>query len=326
MRELRHRRSLFGSLLFLSCIVAGANQQEATLPDPGSFYIFVDKQANQLTLRSLRYPSEILKSYRAITGENPGDKIREGDKKTPEGVYFITGIVPQSLIIPNLHGSAGVSLNYPNPADRINEQTGSGIWIHGVESEARLEKRFDTRGCVALGNVEIVELKKLITPGVTPVLIVESEAAHPGIGLLSENHGLTKRVEEWARIWATGSHEEYIALYHQDFYSRGMNFRQWDSYKKSLKKNYKYIKVTVENLQLFRHPKYTVAAFDQIYESDRYRSRGHKRLYWVGPDDQAQIIAEESMTMRPGISLSKATGENSISSPDTNAASEANGG
>jgi murein L,D-transpeptidase YafK len=322
MRVAHHRSSL---LVFSLALAGNVFALAQTSIEPGSFYIFVDKQANQLTLRTMATPSKVLKSYRAITGENSGDKIKEGDRKTPEGVYFISGLVPDSMIVRNLHGSAGVSLNYPNPADRINQQTGSGIWIHGVESEARLEKRFDTKGCVALGNEDILELKKLVSPGVTPVVIVDNEVANPGMGLISSDHPLKKRILDWARAWSVGTHEEYIAFYHSEFYSRGMNFKRWDNYKKSLKTSYKFIKIDVENLQLFRHPKYTVADFDQIYESDRYRSRGHKRLYLVGPEDSAQIIAEESMTMKPGFSLTQA-GEKAVSGVPATDSKPADGG
>lgn len=266
----------------------------------GNYYIFVDKQANQLTLRSMTVPSKVLKTYRAITGENSGDKVREGDKKTPEGIYFVEGIVPKSMLNPNLHGPAGVFLNYPNPADRIKHQTGSGIWIHGVETEARLDKRFDTKGCVAVSNQDIVELKEIVRPGLTPVVIVNTEMGNPGLGYLPPEHPLKVRLNEWAKTWSEGSHEEYMKFYDVNFHSRGMDLHAWDQYKKSLKKNYKYIKVTVENLELFKHPKYTVAYFDQIYESDRYQSRGRKRVYFVGQDETATIVAEESIAMRPG--------------------------
>jgi murein L,D-transpeptidase YafK len=266
----------------------------------GDYYIFVDKQANQLTLRSMTVPSKVLKAYRAITGATAGDKEKEGDRRTPEGIYFVEGIVPEGMLVPNLHGPAGVFLNYPNPADRIKHQTGSGIWIHGVDSEARLEKRFDTKGCVALGNQDILELKKIVRPGLTPVIIVNSEEGVPGLGYLPPDHPLKARLNEWAKVWSEGSHEEYMKFYNPDFHSRGMDYKMWDSYKRGLKKNYKYIKVTVENLELFKHPKYTVAYFDQIYESDRYQSRGRKRVYFVGPDAEATIVAEESLAMRPG--------------------------
>jgi murein L,D-transpeptidase YafK len=298
MQLLVRRVLFFGFLLVAAegrCIA-----QEADAITSGSYYIFVDKQANQLTLRSMTFPSKILKTFRAITGANGGDKLREGDLKTPEGVYFISGIVPSSMLNPNLHGPAGVSLNYPNPADRIKHQTGSGIWIHGVESEARLEKRFDTHGCVAVGNQDILELKKVVRPGLTPVIIVDSEAGLSGLGYLPPDHPLKTRLDQWAKTWSEGSHEEYMKFYSSDFYSRGMNYQQWDAYKKSLKSTYKYIKVSIENLELFKHPKYTVAYFDQVYESDRYKSRGRKRIYFVGPDENATIVAEESLAMRAG--------------------------
>lgn len=264
------------------------------------FYVYVDKEANLLSVRSLTNPSFEIKRYRAISGQNAGDKMSEGDHKTPEGIYFVDAHVPQSRIVRNLHGAAGVSLNYPNPVDRINTQTGSGIWIHGVESENRLDKRFDTRGCVAMGNKEIVELKEWLKPHVSAVVIVDQSSDMNPMGLMDSEGPLANRVQAWAEAWSSQNTDAYLAFYHSDFYSRSMSYKQWRDYKNSLNKRYKFIRVKLNNLKIYKHSKYWVSVFEQVYESDLFQARGKKRLYWVGTETDAKIIAEETVEMKQG--------------------------
>jgi murein L,D-transpeptidase YafK len=302
-----HRTLIWGALA-LALVVPGARADEPAVAPPseagdapalGSFYILVDKAANELTLRSLM-DNAVLKKFRAISGLNSGDKVSEGDRKTPEGVYFTDGIIPHAQLVPSLHGPAGIGLNYPNPVDQINEQTGSGIWIHGVESSARLDKRFDTRGCVAVDNPIISELQNWISPRHTAVVIVDKETPMNPVGLMPPDSALHKRVQDWARAWSSRDPEAYIAFYHSDFRALGMNYDAWRVYKARLTKQYSFIDIQVNKLRVFRHNKYTVATFEQVYKSNRFQAVGWKRLYWVGPDEEAKILSEESLETRQG--------------------------
>jgi len=275
-------------------------ESDLKLLEAGEFYVYVDKAANLLSLRSLDYPSREIKQYRAISGLNAGDKIFEGDRKTPEGIYFVEGFVAKSQLVPSLHGPAGAALNYPNPVDRINSQTGSGIWIHGVESEQRLDKRFDTRGCVAMGNPEVLELMKWLRPKHSVTVIVDESSKISPLGLVDPEGPAGKRVREWAAAWSSQDTDRYLDFYHEELYSRGMDFKKWRAYKAALNKRYKFIKVGIRDLRVYKHSKYWVSVFEQVYESDLYQARGMKRLYWVGPEDNLKILAEESFDARQG--------------------------
>ncbi|MEO5667605.1 MAG: L,D-transpeptidase [Bdellovibrionota bacterium] len=287
-----------GAFAFVS--QAQDNPADLKLLESGNFYIYVDKAANQLSLRTLDFPSRKLKEYRAISGLNAGDKESEGDRKTPEGIYFVEGFVPKSKLIARLHGPAGAALNYPNPVDHINSQTGSGIWIHGVESEQRLDKRFDTRGCVAMGNPQVLELMQWLKPKHTVVVVVDESSKMNPLGLVDPEGPAGKRVHEWAAAWSSQNTDRYLDFYHDDLYSRGMTLPKWRAYKAMLNKRYKFIKVSVRNLRVFKHSKYWVSVFEQVYESDLYQARSMKRLYWVGPEDNLKILAEESFDARQG--------------------------
>jgi murein L,D-transpeptidase YafK len=270
-------------------------------PAAGSFYLVMDKSKNELTVRSLLQAGKVYRTLRAISGTNLGDKVREGDLKTPEGIYFIERRIPQGRLTAE-HGPAAFELNYPNAVDRIYKRTGGGIWIHGVDSEKRLEKRFDTRGCVAVSNSDILDLGSRLKARNTPIVIVDSEVAAAGaVGVQAADGPLAQRVHEWAKSWSSKSVEEYLKFYSPDFFARGMNFEQWKKYKGRLAKNYSYIEVTLRDMKILQHGKYAVAIFDQTYKSDRFQARGLKRLYLVGSGPEAQILAEEIAEERQGM-------------------------
>ncbi|NCN41606.1 L,D-transpeptidase family protein [bacterium] len=297
------RGSINSYLLFVFCgifaVVHLANAEDDFVPQE-EFYIFVNKEANTLSLRSVLEPKKILKTYSAISGFNAGDKIAEGDRKTPEGIYVTTGRVSESQLYKPLHGPAGIALNYPNPVDRINKQTGSGIWIHGVKDDSRLLKRFDTRGCVAVANENILKLVNWFVPNKTVVVVVDKELPRNNWGLQDADSILEQRVKEWATAWSSQMTEEYIQLYHPDFRSKNMNRTQWKNYKASLNKRYKYIQVEVSNIRTYKHSKYWMTQFDQRYESNLFKSFAVKRLYWVGAENNPLIIAEDSMETKEG--------------------------
>ena len=256
-------------------------------------YLLVNKQANELTVYSLQEPTKILQKYRAISGSSLGDKVKEGDRKTPEGVYFLEREIPKSRLTA-LHGAAAFELNYPNPFDRIHDRTGYGIWIHGVDRANRMEKRFDTQGCVALANADVVELRKWVgDQRMTPVIIVDELVPGQPVGVESNDGPLIKRVRDWVTAWSSKDPEAYLAFYDTAFRARGMNYGGWAKYKRRLARQYERIQVNIEDLRVFRHGKYSVALFKQKYLSNRYESNGWKRLYLLGEGPEARILSEE---------------------------------
>jgi murein L,D-transpeptidase YafK len=108
-------------------------------------------------------------------GRNPvGPKLREGDKRTPEGLYAIESHNPRS----SFHRALKVS--YPSAADRIaaakrGVAPGGDIMIHGIRNGlgfiGRLQRRLDwTAGCIAVTNPEIEEIYRAVPDG-TPIEI-----------------------------------------------------------------------------------------------------------------------------------------------------------
>jgi len=73
--------------------------------DPGQTSILVEKSRHRLTLYHRRQP---LKSYRVVFGNPEGDKMQEGDRKTPVGVFKVRDLYPHPS------WSKFIWLDYPN--------------------------------------------------------------------------------------------------------------------------------------------------------------------------------------------------------------------
>ena len=118
---------------------------------------------------------KLLKAYPVSLGRHPvGPKEREGDKRTPEGLYAIDSHQPHS----SFHRALRVS--YPSAADRaVAAKRGVGpggdIMVHGIRNGlgwiGRVQRWSDwTAGCIALTNPEIEEICRVVPDG-TPIEI-----------------------------------------------------------------------------------------------------------------------------------------------------------
>ncbi len=104
---------------------------------------------------------EIQKRYAVALGFAPdGDKVKEGDGRTPEGTFRIDRRNNQS----RFHLSLGI--DYPRADDKaaarkLGVDPGGDIFIHGQPNKVPDEMMLPgdwTAGCVALTNAEIEEL------------------------------------------------------------------------------------------------------------------------------------------------------------------------
>jgi hypothetical protein len=112
----------------------------------------------------------VLEKFPAVMGRNEGQKQAAGDRRTPEGIYFIVGM-KEKAELNALYGPLAYVLNYPNEEDRQAGRTGQGIWIHGMPEDS---SRMVTRGCIVMQNTWLISLERYLKLGVgTPVEIID---------------------------------------------------------------------------------------------------------------------------------------------------------
>ncbi len=171
-KEILLLRFLLPLLCCLLIPVTASAEWTARLAPHAPEYLLAADKSRKLLFQVERFGSDpdpvVTKEFDCIHGRREGDKQKEGDLRTPEGVYFITHKITQKLDFME-YGPHAFNLNYPNPADRLRKKTGSGIWLH---SKGQPIAGLTTRGCMAIEQEEITNLVPILVPG-TPVVIAE---------------------------------------------------------------------------------------------------------------------------------------------------------
>ena len=136
-------------------------------------------------------------NFYASIGVAGSKKRREGDKKTPVGVYRITGFIPGRKLHER-YGSGALPIDYPNELDQIYERTGDGIWLHGTEPGFINRAPRASDGCLSLANGDFLALHRIIgdTPSV-PVVIDSSPEWIAPPELLRRREQLSRAITRW---------------------------------------------------------------------------------------------------------------------------------
>lgn len=140
------------------------------------------------------------------------DKWREGDARTPLGVYQITSRLGRPALDP-FYGEGALTLDYPNALDRHQGRGGSRIWIHGSPRDDMLRPPRDTDGCVVLPNAALLELMAVVSTHTTPVLIAPELAWQTPEALNAQRMAFETVWQSWQQARRSGSTKSYAAFY-----------------------------------------------------------------------------------------------------------------
>ena len=225
----------------------------------------VDKTKKKLEVIS--YNGGITKklfSSSVIVGKN-GDKLLEGDLKTPVGVYQLTRrFTPNDRYLGPLDGQ------------RTDE--------------------LKTKGCVAMQNDTLMKFDDVVDHKKTLAFIYEDkrpEASAKDIAVIIS--GLLG----WKKTWSESDIENYLKFYDKNFERYdGMSLEKFKSMKRAIfsKKEKKRISFSnflitpypnLKNDRLFR------VSFYEDYVSDTHKFAGQKTLYVKLYNDDMKIFIEE---------------------------------
>jgi murein L,D-transpeptidase YafK len=268
-------------------------------PEKGSEYaVLVDKSLQKVFVYHRDNPNKPHRTYTCSTGENEGPKLRENDRKTPEGVYFFTRAFDKKELLP-IYGSRAFALDYPNVIDRRQGKNGHGIWFHGLNKPL---KPRDTNGCVALENPDIDDLANFIRLEDTPVIVSEKIEMMDPSEMEKAREEVVRIIETWRSSWERKEVDKYMSLYSPDFTASGKSWQQWKEHKARLAKQYNKIKVDVQNLRILQNDGLVLASFVQKYSSEYFSSSGRKTLYLMH-GSRWKIIGEsfEGSEIKPSI-------------------------
>ncbi len=269
----------------------------------------VEKNLHRLSVFKMLINGDytLVKTYLAVTGKEQGDKKFRGDNRTPEGIYFIVGQKDGSDLLQKWgptarkYGPKAFVLDYPNIFDKRQRKTGSGIWIHGVDKDDRMQRPFDTEGCVALRNEDVLDISQYVSEYQTPVVIVDQMPVVPHEDLLKERARVTEMIESWRTSWEKSDFERYLGFYSTHFQSLGKNKDGWFEYKEKLAKlRLGDIKVEISQPKILAFRNQLLVEFIQKYSAPDKKDFGRKYLYLRKEGNEYKIIAEKWYAMPKG--------------------------
>lgn len=162
----------------------------------------------------------VVRDYYSSVGKLGMAKRVEGDLRTPLGVYFVTGRIPDARLrdpsLDDLYGDAALALNYPNQYDQFKGRTGSGIWLHGVATALFSRAPLATDGCVALANPDMLDLTRFVERQQTPVLILDQIEWVQPAAAVQRSAAFLRQFEAWKAARGAGDAQAQQRFYATD--------------------------------------------------------------------------------------------------------------
>ena len=273
--------------------------QERPNPDliPEPVLQVSDDQKNVLvvdTTRARMYVYEnqggqlkLLSDYYSSHGRFGVNKSREGDQRTPIGVYYVNARIPGPKL-PDLYGTGALPLNYPNEWDKRNGRSGSGIWLHGTPSDNFSRPPLSSDGCVVLANPDLQRLYATAEVGKTVVVISEN------IQFIDKNQWNKERSAVNQDMEAADA-DKVLINYSANFRSAvGESLSTWFN-RQQKAFNGARPSIKLRDLSLYRYPgaqDTIVSTFVQETSIGKSKNVVRKRQYWQREGSQWKIVYE----------------------------------
>jgi murein L,D-transpeptidase YafK len=249
--------------------------------------LICDKNKSTLNIYSLNDEKKYIfkKEYSAFTGKAKGEKHKEGDLKTPIGIYNITKRLKD---VDSFYGPMAFVTSYPNTYDKYRGRGGHGIWIHGLPTKQKRDKF--TKGCIAINNSNLVCLDQNVKIDET-LLIINSSSMKKDVKKSTLVQILTQ-LYSWRNAWKYNDIDAYLNFYDTKFIkSDGMNYRKFSAYKKRVFKKIEKRIIIFNDISVILYPNTKnifQITFKEFYKSDTFEFEGNKVLI-VKLDEQNKM-------------------------------------
>ena len=254
--------------------------------------VIVDKNAKKLQVHHHKEGKSNLKLIQDVIVGKMGDKKKEGDLKTPVGVYEV-----RKRFTPSdpFYGPVAFSLSYPNTMDKLEGKDGHGIWIHGYPVDGS-ERDDRTKGCVVMTNDLLKEFDGVV--GKDKAITIISETGIPKTNK-EEMSLILSQLFQWKDAWKRSNVNKYLSFYDKEFKRfDGMKYKAFERMKKQIfaRKEDKLIKF--RDIQITPYPNkngrliYRIA-FHENYKTKKFKFRGYKELYVELKNKNMKILAEK---------------------------------
>ena len=226
-------------------------------------------------------------------GRNGVEKQREGDQKTPIGVYTL---LPMKDKLPEFYGPGAYPLTYPNEWDKVNGRSGHGIWLHGTPAETYARPPWATDGCVVLTNEDLAKLRQVRGRG------AHARRDRP-LGAVAQARPVGSRARGVPRPTSTagartGRASTPTATSRTTRATSAplqRDYAGWSAKKRQVTAGKTWIKVGVDDVSLFEYPgerDLVMVSFEQDYRSNNLSKRTFKRQFWAREGGHWRIVHE----------------------------------
>lgn len=256
------------------------------------YVILTDKKSKKLSLYEKKNDDFIILSQDdVILGENPGDKLLEGDKKTPIGAYELT---LKRSNLDQFYGPFALVTSYPNTFDKSLNKNGYGIWIHGMPLSGKRE--LYTQGCIALNNEKLKELDKKININ-EAVLLTSYEKLEK---VKKEDiASILSFIYKWKEAWKISDIKTYLSFYSKEFKKKdGSDINEFKAYKTRVFNKNESKKIEFKDINISPYPNSLNKKMYRVSMAEKYTSptvnfKGKKELYLEISDNQVKILTED---------------------------------
>jgi murein L,D-transpeptidase YafK len=265
--------------------------------------ILVEKKTQTLFLYSA-IGSDLVVQFKATisTGESSGIKQRAGDKKTPEGIYFLKDEYEDKYLSP-IYGKKAFPTDYPNFIDSRAGKNGSAIWIHGTNKKLI---PMDSNGCVALENSNILKLSDYVNIDSTPVIMMEELDKTDKLKLSEQRRQIIILLNQWMQAIETGTYHEYLSFYSSQYLPDISWWEDWNKIKKQTDTFDSLPKVKAEKIGIYYHDNVFVTLFDCfLVFKNKKALLGKRKLFLEEKNNNYEIIGDVFQTIPEKFQLAK---------------------
>lgn len=235
-----------------------------------------------------------LADYYISSGKQGSQKAREGDMKTPIGVYHVTANLPAKKL-PDFYGSGAFPINYPNEWDKRLGRDGHGIWLHGTPTDTFSRPPRASDGCVVLSNSDLDLVAKHLQIGLTPVIISAEVEWVSTSEWATERDEFLAEIEAWRLDWESRNTDKFLSHYSRKFSSGNQSFEGFAKQKRTVNAGKSWVKIELSDISAFRSPgreELVEVIFNQTYRSNSSSNAMKKRQYWQREGNGWRIVFE----------------------------------
>jgi murein L,D-transpeptidase YafK len=239
----------------------------------------------------------LLSDYYVSQGKLGMDKFKEGDQRTPLGVYYITNRLPGAKL-PDFYGPGALPINYPNEWDKLKGRGGSGIWLHGVPSTNYSRAPLASDGCIVLSNPDFLKIAGIVDIAKTPVIISDKLEFISRASWTIERQNARKLIDAWQQNLASPNPNSALSLYSQNFKSAANESASaWLAKQTQTLSKISGGTVKLRDVSQFKYPgreEIIVSNFFLDIQTNRGISTSKRRQYWTKEAGQWRIIYEDT--------------------------------